>query len=607
MNHDFWATDLPGMSEPQGRSPLLDAKVMMIDDEPLMTALIEAHLEEAGYTDVAVSNDPMEALERVRAERPGVLLLDLMMPLRSGFEVLAAIRQDPSLRFLPVIVLTAATGADARLKALQLGATDFLAKPVDASELVLRVRNTLAFRHYHERLVNYDTVTGLPNHNLMERSITSMLKSRAAADGPDGLVALFSLRMPLMQEVRESVDDAAADALARELGRRLEKVAERAHRRLEGARRRDDSSGWSGERVHLARVSIDQFTLLLDGFADTEDVERTALALSDAVACPVVLHCHEVVAQARIGIAVWPGDGQSAAALRQSAELAATHAAVDAGVPYRFSSTALNERSYARLMFGSQLRGAARRGELRLHYQPKLDVASRRIIGAEALVRWQHPEQGLLPPGAFIGLAEELGIIGEIGDWVMQSACEEAARWPTHGRAALSIAINVAKPQFALGDVASSLQRAVARSGIDPSRVVIELTESMLMEDLQASLETMRCLKALGATLAIDDFGTGYSSLGYLKRFPLDELKIDRSFVMDLPGGRLDAAIVRSVIELGHNLGMQVTAEGVEAPDQLEALRAFGCDNYQGFEFSRPLEPQAFLGLLAESASLESS
>ncbi|MCW5642865.1 MAG: EAL domain-containing protein [Rhodoferax sp.] len=225
-----------------------------------------------------------------------------------------------------------------------------------------------------------------------------------------------------------------------------------------------------------------------------------------------------------------------------------------------------------RLALGSALRGAVQRGELRLHDQPKLDVAGNRIIGAEALVRWQHPELGLVPPLRCIGPAEELGLINGIGCWVMQTACREAAQWARGGLGELTIAINVAKPQFQLGSLRDELQATMTATGLRPRQLVVELTESMLMDDVDNGRALIHEMKALGVFLSVDDFGTGYSSLSYLKSFPLDELKIDRSFVTDLPDSATDVAIVRAIVDLGHSLGMSVIAEGIETPEQLACM-----------------------------------
>ena len=289
--------------------------------------------------------------------------------------------------------------------------------------------------------------------------------------------------------------------------------------------------------------------------------------------------------------------------MRKSADLASTHARAHGSTQFHFASPELNAVSYERLKLGSELRGAAQRGELLLHYQPKVDFDTGSITGAEALVRWQHPEHGLLQPGSFIELAEELGLIRGIGQWVIEQSCRDAATWRSAGFGALKLAINVAKPQFISGDLCRVLRRALFDTEIPAELIVIELTESMLMDNVSTGISLMHEMKALGVTLSIDDFGTGYSSLSYLKRFPLDELKIDRSFVMDLPGQACDVAIARTVIELGHSLGMTVTAEGVETVAQRDCMADLGCDRYQGFLFSKPLPNAELLQLLVASTS----
>ncbi len=598
MNEDIWANSQTGgledLEPAQPRSPLLDAKVMMVDDEPLMTDLIQAYLEDSGYVNFVVTNNPLEAVELLRREDPGVLLLDLMMPHLSGFELLQQIRADRQLRYTPVIVLTAATDAASKLRALQLGVTDFLSKPVDESELLLRVRNTLAFHQYHNRISNFDAVTRLPNQRLFDRGIDEMVARRMLVGG---MVALFSINVPECQLLRQSMDQASADRLAKAIARRLERIASAAHT--------GSAQATSNARApRVARLGSARFGLVLEALADADAVEAMAQQVLAVLSEPVALGLHEVGPKPWIGIAVAPADGVNAETLRKGADLAATHGRQQGTVQLQFASPALNARSYEKLTLGLQLRGAAQRGELRLHYQPKVDLARNRIVGAEALVRWQHPDRGLVPPGEFIALAEEIGLIGVIGDWVLERACHDAAEWARQGLGEIKIAVNVAKPQFLTGDLCGTLRRVLFHSGLSARQLVIELTESMLMNDVSTSLALMHELKALGLALSIDDFGTGYSSLSYLKRFPVDELKIDRSFVMDLPGGKTDTAIVRTVIDLGHSLDMSVTAEGVETTEQLDCLKQLRCDLYQGFLFSRPMPVADFTALLARSIAL---
>ena len=587
MIDDIWADTQPWGLEESPKSPLLGSKVMMVDDEPLMTDLIQAYLEDEGYTQFVVANDPREAMALLRREQPSVLLLDLMMPHLSGFELLELIRGDRKLRYTPVIVLTAATGADAKLRALQLGVTDFLSKPVDESELVLRLRNTLAFHQYHMRMINFDAVTGLPMRRMFDATLTEV-SARHTLVG--GVIALLHVQVPECRQLRETAGEPAADELARTLTQRLGRFISKFPLPM--------LSTGTEQGPRVARLGTSAFGLLLEGVPDVDTVEAAVKDLLVQLCKPVPIAMHEIGPTVSIGIAICPADGDTAEALRKGAELAATHAAGQPHTRYKFASAELNARSFERLALGSRLRGAAQRGELRLHYQPKLDVASNRIIGAEALVRWQHPELGLVPPLRFIALAEELGLIQNIGRWVLQTACRDVAGWKRLGMGELQIAVNVAKPQFLGGDLCEAVREELKASGLLPRQLVLELTESMLMDKVDDSLGQMQLLKQLGVSLSIDDFGTGYSSLSYLKSFPIDELKIDRSFVMDLPGTASDLAIVRTIIDLGHSLGMSVIAEGVETDAQLACMRQFGCDKYQGFLYSKPVPAEQFVALL---------
>jgi diguanylate cyclase len=592
MSNDIWATTRPqdlDESRPALRSPLLEAKVMMLDDEPLMTDLLQTYLEDAGYVNFVVANDPLQALEMLRREKPSVLLLDLMMPKLSGFELLEEIRADRELRYTPVIVLTASSGADAKLQALRLGATDFLAKPVDASELVLRVRNTLAFQQYHDRISHYDTATSLPNERLFRRELNEFLLGRSLVGD---MVALFTITLLDCRYVRDAIDQNTADALAGVFARRLDRFAHRGN----GANR----PGQSPARMpRLARLGIDQFAVSIEGLAGPEAAEACAKTLLDELSQPVIVGAHEIAPSPWIGIALAPTDGDNVDDLRKGADLAASHARAMGAVHFAFASAELNSRVHERLLLGGQLRGAAQRGELVLHYQPKIAATSGRIVGAEALVRWNHPQRGLLLPAMFIQVAEEFDAMGLIGDWVMARAARDGAEWARAGLGELKIAVNVSKQQFASADLCLTVRNALTNGGLAPHQLTVELTESILMDNVTLGLALMHELKALGVTLSIDDFGTGYSSLSYLKKFPLDELKVDRSFVVDLPGQPADMAIVRSIIDLGHNLGMTVTAEGIETEAQRDALRELRCDQFQGFLFSPAISAADFSALLA--------
>ena len=569
-------------------APLLDALVMVVDDEPLMTELTQSHLEEAGYSRFITCNNPFQVLALLRKHEPSVLLLDLMMPGLSGFDLLKEIRGSEDLRTLPVIVLTASAGADTKLRALQLGATDFLAKPVDASELVLRLRNTLAFKYFHERLANLDADTQLPNARHFEQRLARLLQ-RALPRGR--AVGLMNIGVPECANLRETLGLPAAAELARILAERLGRLAQ-AH----NGSPLDDQP--NDDMPVVARLGTDHFALVMRNIGSVEQAADLAEAVLRELAQPVQLGNHGCQPSPSLGIAIAPADAGSAGELIKASELARSEARGRGVGHHAFFSRELNARVQEQLALLNDLRHAADRDELRLHYQPKVDIASGAILGVEALVRWQHPERGLLGPGLFIPLAEQHGLIGRIGNWVMARACQDAAAWAAAGLPPVKVSINVSRPQFEGGLLPRTLQRVLQRTGLAPDRLVLELTESMLMRDAGTALEQMHAIKALGARLSIDDFGTGYSSFAYLKRFPLDELKIDRSFIIDLPGGERDLAIVRTIVSLGHDLGLHVVAEGVETSGQLDALRTTGCDEYQGFLFSRPVPEMQLTGLL---------
>ncbi len=572
---EFAVDDAWGGGEP----PLAGAVVMMVDDEPIMTDLIESHLSDGGYSRFVGCNEPALAMTQIRLLRPDLLLLDLMMPGISGFDILAELRADPDLKYTPVIVLTAASNAATKLRALELGASEFLAKPVDESELLLRVRNTLAFKRYQDRLANVDAATGLPNRQSFIRHIEP---SMARADGS---VAVLQLQFDAVQQVRETLGEGAADRLLMAIARRLH-----------GGLRRGDSSTEKGPALRrdlVGRVGQDEFVVLLCELAHPDDAGHAAARLVKLLGAAVDVDGHQIFAPPSIGIAVSPTDGPDAETLMKSAALATSQARGLGRGRYAYFAQELNARSIERLTLDIQLRQAVEQGgQLQLHYQPKFGLAGGRIIGAEALLRWQHPTLGWIAPPRFIPLAEESGLIVPIGEWVLGEACRQAAEWGRRGYP-VQIAVNVSRWQLDGGFV-QVVRDALQRSGLPPAQLVIELTESALM-NLKLAAPLLGDLKALGVMLSIDDFGTGYSSLSYLKRFPVDELKIDRSFVSDLPGERRDLAIVETIVRLGHSLGMCVVAEGVETEAQLAAVAGVGCDGYQGYLLSPAVPPDELL------------
>jgi len=323
------------------------------------------------------------------------------------------------------------------------------------------------------------------------------------------------------------------------------------------------------------------------------------------VAKPISIRGREFFVSCSIGIAAYPGDGKTAETLLMHADIAMYRAKEMGRNNYQFFEPALNTRTQARLRIEGALRTALERNEFLLHYQPQVDLKSGKIVGAEALIRWQHPEFGMVSPLDFIGLAEETGLIIPIGAWVLRTACAQNMAWQAAGFGHLRVAVNLSGIQFAQPDIVQTIAAALEESGLEPSRLEIELTESVVMRNVEQAVTTLHALKALGIQLSVDDFGTGYSSLAYLKRFPINVLKIDQSFVRDIATNPDDATIVVSIISLAHNLRLQVIAEGVETREQLAYLRHHECDEIQGFYFSRPLAANDVQQTLDEGRGLD--
>jgi diguanylate cyclase (GGDEF)-like protein/PAS domain S-box-containing protein len=425
-------------------------------------------------------------------------------------------------------------------------------------------------------LASYDTVTGLPNRSLFQDRLAQALH-RAERDSHQA--ALLFIDLDNFKHVNDTLGHAAGDAL-------LQQVAAR----LKGALRASDS---------VSRLGGDEFTVILETIWRDEDVEQVAAKLLQESALPYRLQGQEVFVTASIGIAVYPRDGDNAEALLMSAD-AAMYRAKDRGRHgYEFSAQAISARSQERLSLGNELRGALARGEFSLHYQPKAALQGGRVLGFEALLRWHNARLGTVSPAVFIPVLEDTGLIAEVGAWVLAEACRWAAQAPPAGVRPTTVSVNLSARQFRQGRLVETIRSALAETGLEAERLELELTESTIMGHGQEFVAMLAELKSLGVRVAIDDFGTGYSNLSYLSRFPIDALKIDRSFVSEVATDQQHALLAKAVISLGHSLRLKVVAEGVETAEQLDFLRHHGCDEVQGYFFSRPVPPEEFERMLA--------
>ncbi len=432
--------------------------------------------------------------------------------------------------------------------------------------------------HY---LAHYDPLTELPNRLLLEERLKQSL---TAAQSNSWLVALLHLDLDRFKNINDILGHDQGDEL-------LKAVAQR----LTAAVRDSDT---------IARFSSDEFAVLLSNIGSPNNAEQVTNKILSALADPFSLDGQEVFVTSSIGIALYPLDGDSKDSLIRNADIAMGHAKAQGGSTYRFYSSDMTVVASQRLAMETGLRRALEREEFVLHYQPQVSLQTGQIIGMEALLRWQRPDNGLVAPAEFIPLLEETGLIIPVGEWVLRSACAQNRAWQLDGLPPLSVAVNLSARQFRQSNLAAVVNQALLDAGLAPGQLELEVTESIMIQDAQTTITTLTQLHNLGIQISIDDFGTGYSSLSYLKRLPISKIKIDRSFVRDICIDPDDAAIANAVISLGHSMKMRVIAEGVETAEQLDHLRAQGCDEIQGYFFSRPLPAADFAKLIREKKEL---
>ena len=431
-------------------------------------------------------------------------------------------------------------------------------------------------------LAYYDALTTLPNRQFF---LEQLQRSLATAQRHSRLLGVLSLDLDQFKRVNDTLGHSLGDDLLVAVSRRLSDCV----RSADAVARLDFGTD------RLARLGGDEFSLLLTDLAQFHDAARVAQRILDQLKMPFQLGEQEVFVTASIGIALFPNDGENSESLVKNADTAMHYAKEQGRNNYQFYGAAMNTTALEKLSLEGQLRKALERQEFILHYQPKVDASDGRVTGVEALVRWNHPELGIVGPNQFISVAEDIGLIIPLGEWVIATACRQLCAWQQQGCAPISVAVNIAGSHFRQPSLLSVVADTLRDTGLDPGQLEIELTESMLMDNVEATIAVLRDLKAMGVRLAIDDFGTGYSSLAYLKRFPLDTLKIDRSFIKDTPGDTGDAALTTAIIGMAHSLNLSVVAEGVELQVQFDFLKDRGCDVIQGFLISRPMPPENML------------
>jgi diguanylate cyclase (GGDEF)-like protein len=578
-------------------------KILVAEDDEVTLRLLQKTLEEAGYEVIAFS-DGHKALDCLSSKvGPRLALLDWLMPGLNGLEVCREIRRHSEYPYIYMILLTARTSKQDVVKGLEAGADDYLTKPFDVEELKARLRCGERILKLEDQVTFdalHDPLTLLPNRAFFLERLSlcvswGMLHSEYK-------FAVLSVDMDRFKIVNDSLGNAAGDRLLVQIAERLLGSIRRSDAMLRPAEA-ERTAGQLETGGLLARLGGNKFTVLLDDIRNASEGIRVAERIQQNIQVPFDVNDQQVFATASIGIA-FSGSGYSAAVdMLGDANTAMARAKTLGKARYEMCDPDMHATAAGRFRLETDLRRATELHEFRVHFQPIVSLLDFRITGFEALARWQRPGFGLVMPAGFISAAEDTGLVLWIGSWILREACRNVCTWNSQFpcTSPFTIAVNVSAKQFAQPDLVKQVSQVLQDTGLAPGNLSLELTESVTMRDEKHTTRILTELRKLGVRLCIDDFGTGYSSLSYLRRFALDILKIDRSFISDMLENSESREIVKTILSLGSNLGMKVVAEGVETTEQVTQLKSLGCEFAQGYLFSKPLDSEAVAKALVTS------
>ncbi len=580
----------------------IEGKVkILVSDDDLTARILMKETLASDSIEVLEAENGERAIEQFEQHNPALLLLDVSMPKMNGFEVCEYIRKHKNGKHIPIIMVTGSDDIDSIHKSYAVGATDFIAKPIKWPILGERVKYILRASQAFADLVTqqqelhqlafYDSLTGLPNRQYLMQDLKRFL---AMAKRNDYQAAMLFIDLDRFKRINDTMGHSYGDKLLRKVAHRLQ------------ANLRDSdtfarvSTEQTTEAPQLSSFGGDEFTIFLSRLNDPNEAMLVAERVIRSFSTPFQLEQYEVVVTPSIGISMFPNDGEDAEMLLKNADTAMYFAKQSGRCCYKFYQDSMNSKAAARLQLEQDLRQALKSNEIVPFYQPQVCAKSGRIVGVEALVRWLPLKGGIIPPDEFIPIAEETGLINELGRLVLEQGCYQAKQWLDSGHS-VRMAINVSAHQFRQHDFTQTVAQVLEQSQLPPSLLELELTESVIMSDAEENIARLVELKSLGVSLAVDDFGTGYSSLSYLKRFPIDILKIDRSFMCDVNSAPDDVAIVEAILALAESLKLGVIAEGIEYTSQIAILKSSNELLLQGYLFSRPVAAEYIGPLLSQN------
>ena len=563
------------------------AQILIVDDEEPIRSLVRELL--APDYECVVAGSVEEALEILQTSAFNLVLSDIDLGDGSGLIMVPLIlEQSPE---TVVIMISGQQSIESAIEAMRVGAFDYITKPFDLRHVQAAVNRGLQHhrllagkRQYEnhleelvqqrtaeiEHLAYHDRLTNLPNRFLFADRAAQAI---AIAQREKQPLAVLLVSLDRLRQITDTLGHAAGDILLNQAAARLQNCV--------------------GEADTVARFEGDQFAILLTDLDEAADAAESAASISEALKPAFRLGEQDVYITASMGISVFPFNGEDTSTILKNAAAALERARTSGGNDYQFYAADMNAMAVKRLALETSLREAIAKDEFVIHYQPVVTLATEDVVGVEALVRWHHPELGIIPPSGFIGLAEETGLIIDIGESVLRRACLQTLEWEARGYGKLRMAVNISARQFQQKHFFERIVAILDETQLDPTRLELELTESSIMENAGAAADLLDRLRALGVRLAIDDFGTGYSSLSYLKMLPIDTVKLDRSFVSGATTDPKDAALVMAIVTLAHNLQLKVIAEGVETEEQKTFLRLLQCDEGQGYLFGKPMPEDA--------------